>query len=63
MKKRDDCKQKAKDFAVNGVVSDEHKEAWNEFKKLRNAVNNRKKSDERNYKKEKINATANNPIA
>ena len=57
MKDRDQLKQKARDLALRDhgrQVSEEQKTAWNDFKKLRNKVNNKKKQDEKVYKSEKI---------
>ena len=53
---RDMWKQRAKDLAIASpdVVSEEQREAWSKFKNYRNKVNNKKKSDEQNYKREKI---------
>ena len=44
MKLRDFWKEKAKDLAVAnpGVASEEQKQAWSEYKKLRNKINNKK---------------------
>ena len=56
MKLRDFWKEKAKDLAVAnpGVASEEQKQAWSEYKKLRNKINNRKGFEETNYKRDKI---------
>ena len=53
---RDMWKQRAKELAIASPdqVSEEQKAAWNHFKNLRNKVNNKKKFDEQNYKREKI---------
>ena len=63
MKQRDLWKGRARDLALinMGLVSEEQTLAWEEYKKFRNKVNNKKKHDERIYKKEKINETTGNP--
>ena len=50
MDQRDMWKRRAKDLAILNPrsVSEEQKIAWNEFKKYRNQVNNKKSYDERN---------------
>ena len=50
-------KQKAKDLALRdltGEVSEEQQEAWKEYKKVRNKINNKKKQEECHYKSSKI---------
>ena len=63
MNERDKWKKKARDLAVQepGVVTEEQRQAWEEYKKWRNRVNNRKKSDETEYKRDKIMATIDDP--
>ena len=65
MNQRDLWKQRAKNLAIlnPGQVSDEQKAAWKEFKKYRNKVNNVKKYDEKNYKREKINENIDDPAS
>ena len=57
MKQRDLWKQRAKDLALscpNSEVSPDQMDAWAQYKKFRNKVNNRKKTEENLYKSEKI---------
>ena len=57
IKQRDEWKRKARDLAVNNTndaASMEEVEAWEQYKKLRNKVNNMKNNDEYRYKKEKV---------
>ena len=57
MKQRDLWKQRGKDLALlspNSEASPEQIEAWNQYKKFRNTINNRKKSEEKLYKSAKI---------
>ena len=56
MKQRDNWKEVAKDIALNnlGTPSDEQTYAWNQYKKLRNKINNQKKNEERRFKTEKV---------
>ena len=57
MRQRDLWKERAKDLAImsqNCEASEEQVEAWAEYKKYRNKINNRKKVEEISYKKEKI---------
>ena len=63
MEKRDLAKQKAKNLATlnPGAVCDEQRNAWAEFKDCRNKVNNMKKYDERNYKREKMKESSEDP--
>ena len=56
MKLRDSLKKKAKQLASlnpDQVTAEQH-QAWDEYKKLRNRINNFKGSEENEYKKEKI---------
>ena len=60
MIERNKIKQKARDLALRDQgrpVSEEQKAAWVELKKIRNKINNKKKSDERIYKSGKISET------
>ena len=52
MDKRDELKKEAVDLAIAGAH--EADEAWKKFKKLRNEVTNRKKYEEINFKKSKV---------
>ena len=63
MKQRDLWKKEAKNLAISnpGIVSDEQRDAWKQFKEYRNKVNNMKKHDERNYKKNKMNENVDDP--
>ena len=64
MKERDQLKQKAKDLALRDQirgVTEEQKDAWNEFKKLRNKINNVKKQEENNYKSQKVTENLDSP--
>ena len=56
MKQRDAWKLKAKEIAVanHGQPSEEQSLAWNEYKKVRNKINNKKRFEEANYKREVI---------
>ena len=56
MIQRDAWKQKAKDLAImsNGITTAEEREAWDSFKYFRNKINNKKKYDERDFKKKKF---------
>ena len=57
IKQRDMWKQRMKNLAIvnqNGVASVEQLEAWAQYKLLRNRINNRKKSEEINYKASKM---------
>ena len=58
MKQRDKVKQLAKELALRDQgnnVSAEQQAAWNDYKRLRNKINNTKKNEENRYKSEKIN--------
>ena len=63
MKERDTWKTKAKELAVAnpGEASDEQRLAWEEYKKLRNKINNKKRFEERDYKREKIEENIDDP--
>ena len=63
MRQRDLWKQKAKELAMlsPSTVTEEQQLAWEEYRKFRNKVNNKKVYDEKNYKKAKIDANLNNP--
>ena len=56
MKERDTWKTRAKELAVAnpGEASEEQRFAWNEYKKLRNKINNKKRFEERDFKRDKI---------
>ena len=57
MDKRDELKKKAVEISANNSeneATDEEKEAWQRYRKLRNKINNAKKNDEVKYKKEKV---------
>ena len=57
MKQRDMWKQRAKDLALlspNMEANPEQVEAWSQYKSFRNKINNRKKTEETNYKASKI---------
>ena len=55
MKQRDIWKQRAKELALlGGIASLDQQQAWEEFKKYRNKINNRKKTEEKVYKSEKF---------
>ena len=56
MATRDKWKKTARDLAVigNGTVSEEEKKAWKNYKILRNKVNNKKRYDETEFKKKKL---------
>ena len=53
IKERDGWKQKAKDLAImsDGATTEEEKHAWNQFKFIRNKINNRKTHDESSRRK------------
>ena len=64
MAERDLLKQKAKDLALRdqgNEATEEQVAAWNNFKKLRNKVNNKKKQDEKVYKSGKIDEAMESP--
>ena len=57
MKLRDEWKSKAKQIGksrVNNTVTEEEYEAWNQYKYFRNRINNRKRDEEKLFKREKI---------
>ena len=57
MDRRDGLKKKAVELSENNTgneASEEEVEAWLEFRKLRNRINNAKKSDEAKFKKNKV---------
>ena len=56
MNLRDSWKQKAKRIAATdaGEASEEQQKAWDEYKKLRNQINNLKGREENKYKRSKI---------
>ena len=56
MKARDSWTARAKELAVAspGGASEEQRFAWDEFKKLRNKINNKKRFEETNFKREVI---------
>ena len=62
MKQIDSWKQSAKDLALlSQAACPAQIHAWNQYKKLRNQVNNRKKSEENNYKSNRISEVADSP--
>ena len=62
IKQRDIWKQRAKDLAkLSCIAKLEQIEAWGEYKKYRNKVNNRKKSEEKMYKREKMSENVDSP--
>ena len=63
MKQRDKWKKIAKDLAIDnpGCASEELNEAWQQFKHYRNKVNNRKKYDENDFKKKKLEEVRDSP--
>ena len=62
MKQRDLWKQKAKDLAlISQVACPAQIAAWDQYKKYRNTVNNRKKKDEKIYKSDKMAEVADRP--
>ena len=56
MIERDRWKQRARDLSLisHGITTEEERSAWNQFKVFRNKVNNKKKYDERDFKREKL---------
>ena len=63
MKKRDELKKKAVEISANNYgheASIDEKEAWNDYRKIRNKINNAKKNDEARYKKEKVDENLDN---
>ena len=62
MKQRDSWKQSAKDLALlSQAACPLQIHAWNQYKKFRNEVNNRKKTEEKRYKSEKMAEVADKP--
>ena len=63
MTQRDKWKKIAKDLAINspGCASEEQKEAWQQFKHYRNKVNNKKKHDEKDFKRKKLEEVRDSP--
>ena len=62
MKQRDLCKQRAKDLALSSPVACQaQRDAWSEYKTLRNEINNRKKYEEQHFKSEKMAEVAESP--
>ena len=61
MNQRDKAKQKYEMLVTSSSCRDDQVEAWQDFKKLRNTVNNRKKYEEINYKKEKMVSSLDDP--
>ena len=62
MKQRDLWKQRAKQLAeLSEVACPVQIHAWGQYKQLRNQVNNRKKTDERAYKSQKVSEVADSP--
>ena len=62
MKQRDIWKERAKDLAiVSQDVCQDQINAWTEYKKFRNMINNRKKNEETKYKSEKMSETSGSP--
>ena len=62
IKERNVLKKKAVDLAASGE-SDAAAIAWNDFKKIRNKVNNRAKYEEKNYKTKKISQNLDSPAS
>ena len=56
-------KRKAKELAIlnTGTACEEQKRAWEKFKQLRNCVNNKKRYEELNYKREKMSENIGDP--
>ena len=62
MKQRDSWKQSAIDLALlSQAACPLQIHAWNQYKKFRNEVNNRKKTEEKRYKSEKMAEVADKP--
>ena len=61
MKERDHWKQRAKDLAVSSNSCQAQSHAWENYKKFRNKVNNRKKYEESSYKSERLSEVADCP--
>ena len=59
---RDLWKKKAKDLALISPMADQNqKDAWEEYRKYRNKINNKKKYEEKLYKSEKMSEVADSP--
>ena len=55
IKLRDNWKKVAKDLSVEkGTSCEAQADAWKQYRKYRNQINNRKKHEEENYKTEKL---------
>ena len=67
MIQRDKLKQKAKGLAMrdirNNIISNDQIEAWAQFKDKRNKINNAKKNEEHNFKKNKVTKSLGNSEA
>ena len=62
IKQRDTWKQRAKDLAkLSSEATPEQVQAWREYKKYRNQINNRKKNEEKEYKTGKMSENADSP--
>ena len=65
MVQRDRLKEEAKQLALrdstSGIVSDEQREAWAEFKTLRNKINNEKGNEENKFKKNILESNLDTP--
>ena len=62
IKLRDQWKKTAKDIAMlNNAPCQAQSNAWKQYKKYRNQINNRKKHEEENYKAEKLIDVADSP--
>ena len=64
MNQRDQLKQKAKYLArrdYGDIASEEQQLAWAEYKKLRNKINNTKKTEENRFKSKKISSDLDSP--
>ena len=62
IKQRDIWKERAKDLAkISPEASPEQVQAWSEYKKYRNRINNRKKNEEKSYKAGKLAENAESP--
>ena len=62
MKQRDQWKQAAKNLAlVSNIACPAQIHAWTQYKKFRNQINNRKKSEEKTYKSNKMEEIADRP--
>ena len=61
MNLRDKAKQKYEMLVTSSSCHDDQVEAWQDFRKLRNTVNNRRKYEEINYKREKMVSSLDDP--